>query len=1220
MAKVVKADINLETPGEYDFLTSTAFEHDQSEYLRVTEIRLRSSRDQKPYKLALNLLSWYTDYAPAGREITREENNQQNQANLYIDMSLLREQIDTYALKSPFLLEIDVSELDRNDEGLMRQDKGIMNIEVNLYHGPKARCHLTLENLPTIDQSPTQNTNAQPAAHSFPIDCQAQARFDLANTVVKSDEGPLDPRTDKRVLIANITLDPPFQTLRTSLIERLTLFNEAARQPGAYVRDAHQYEEFYKNYPWDQSMQFPDGCQVFGPLLPQAPKEKDKPLIISLNAPPTDPFWSEVKRLALVNQDKPLLGTLHLTLPEPGVNKFHALPFQIRMETTPWLIITETTGRSAPVLISLSEESNSGNQTGGKQNVTLTLPASKTQTLQSELLAIQQYHPLSQDVETAGHLLNLALNPAKKDSTSHIIKPEVLEIIDQDMHMVLLNPVPNIKQQDKAEFKIKCVWPDTGRTLTHKLTIKWAKPRYSQSFAIDLGSKHIAMAKRTDQISSPIKLATLAPHLSDASQKSASAYCLPSTLALSTSIKKESQEQSSLNDQNWHAQIYPLSISYECLQWMKDPLQKRLENQKRHFDFGLPSLAAPLEQISQADNQAPQPSTNAKESNLKHLFAHGKQQSTLQKDEYYITHQPAKAPNEAPKTGLTKSINIDDLMTDCLSELIGFYGTYLPRISSKNTLSVEEKNAQSSLTQAGATLILTHPDSLTSTGQHRYRKAATKALTAFEHGSFRHLNEAAELVGLKSQDEIGQNIHLVPETFAGAYQTLYDLAQKEQPARPQKAQLIHMDIGSASATLSSFTGCIGETKALLNHHYGSLSLPLGGQTQDLVLVNEISQILETALAAGAPLIPQASLPISQEAYKAAKNLLPASTSLTQSQLIQNQFLSNLNAALLRSTEHKSNETNNLQICLAKSTGENWLFSLSTTYAIDNTPVTIWQGLQGEKIILEANEDKTQWRLELHCSTQKLQQKVGPLSTYLAFLTNFLPNVLGATLPPARKSEKRLLSLSGGAALLPGLQEHLQNNAKKMGFELLAPPQTYDEAKLALVNGALGMITHQTKMPQSMVKPSLLLIHQDQDQPSQQDLMSLLGNNQFSIISTNDAQGELSQKCMSLQLVETIPGLAKLVEKSAAALVARTYMDDLDHAKKAQWTKAEHQWQIWLHQCYQTSLNMAIPQTNTNKNDDQTQNWHYQSLQDHEAQLSIAEQTYWISSGLIHSET
>jgi len=1219
MAKAVKAHINLKTPGEYDFLTSIAFEHDQSEYLRLTEIRLRSSRDQKPYKLALNLLSWYTDYAPAGREITREENNQQSLANLYIDMSLLREQLDTYALKSPFLLEIDVSELDRNDEGLMRRDKGIIHIEVNLYHGPKASCHLTLENLGAIAQSPALDPGSQPIAHSFPINCQAQSRFDLANSVLKSDEGPLDPRTDKRVLIANITLEAPFQSLRTDLIERLTLFNETARQPGAYVRDAHQYEELYNNHPWDQSLAFPDGCQVFGPLLPQAPKEKDKPLIISLNAPPTDPFWSELKRLQNAHQAKPLLGTLHLTLPEPGVNMSHALPFQIRMETTPWLIITEATGRSAPVLISLKDEDKSANQTEAKQNVTLTLPSSKAQTLQSELLSIQQYNPLSQHEEPANQLLNLALNPPKKDATTHIIRPEVLEITDQDIHMVLLNPVPNIKQQNKTEFKIKCVWPDTGRTLTHKLTIKWEKPRFSQSFSIDIGSKYIAMAKRNDQISTPIKLASFASQLNGATQKGRAAYFLPSTLALSTSIKKEAEEQSSLNDQNWHAQSYPLSISYECLPWMKDQLQKRLEKQQRHFDFGLPSHAAVPEQSAE-ENEGLQLSTSAKQSNLKRLFAHGKQQSTLQKDEYYITHQQAKNLNETTKTGLTKSINIDDLMTDCISELIGFYGTYLPRITAKESLSVEEKNAQTSLAQEGATLILTHPDSLTNTGQHRYRKAATKALTAFEHGSFSQLNEAAELVGLKSQDEIGQNIHLVPETFAGAYQSLYDLAQKEQPARPQNVQLIHMDIGSASANLSTFTGCIGETKALLNHHCGSLSLPLGGQCQELVLVNEISQILEAALAAGAPLIPQASLPISQEAYQAARTLLPETTTSTQSQLIQNQFLSNLSAALLRCSAAKPAETNDLKICLAKSTGENWLFSLSTTYAIDNTPVTIWQGLQEEKIILEANEDKTQWRLELHCSTQKLQQKVGPLSTYLAFLTDFLPNVLAATLPPARKSEKRLLSLSGGPALLPGLQQHLQHNAKKMGFELLTPPQTYDEAKLALVNGALGLITHQTKTPQSMVKPSLLLIHQDQDQPSQQELMSLLGNNKFSIISTNDAQGEIPKKCTSLQLIETVPGLAKLVEKHSRALLARTYMDDLDHAKKEQWTKAEHQWQIWLRQCYQTSLNMAVPLANADKNAGHTQNWHYQSLQDHEAQLSIGEQSYWISSGLIHTES
>ena len=269
MAKQIKAHINLATRGEHEFLTSVSFENANSECLRIQDVRLRRTSNEKPYQQPLKLLTWYTEHAPAGREITRDDNNQKNEASLFIAIADLTEQIETFSLKSPFTLEVEISERDRNDESHARADRGIVELEVNLYHGPKASC--AIEAAPML-------ADGQPLI--FPLNCRESGRLDLASCEVRSSQGPLDPRSDKRIILCDLELPAAYENLRHDFIERLALFHEAAAQPRQYVRDAHQYAELYESFPVDQRRTFPDGAMVFGPLMPLTPKEQAAPLTI----------------------------------------------------------------------------------------------------------------------------------------------------------------------------------------------------------------------------------------------------------------------------------------------------------------------------------------------------------------------------------------------------------------------------------------------------------------------------------------------------------------------------------------------------------------------------------------------------------------------------------------------------------------------------------------------------------------------------------------------------------------------------------------------------------------------------------------------------------------------------------------------------------------------------------------------------------------------------
>lgn len=1207
MAKPGKAHINLTTPGEYDYLASIRFDHDQSECLRLTEIRLKDKNSQKPYKLPHNLLTWFTEHAPAGREITRDDNKLKHEANLYVELSSLREQIETFGLKSPFLIEIYINELDRNDEALARSDNGVTLLEVNLYEGPKATCKIDLY---PLTKTVTSTEKAAPSALIFPENIGAQGRFDLATAILKANEGPLDPRIDKRVMLADIELKAPFQAVRHTLIERLALYRGQDQQPRTYVRDSHQYEELYPSHPLDQKSQFPEGVMLFGPLLPQGPKEKEKPLTIALNAPITDPIWQQIQELQN-SAGKPLAGTLHLILPQPGENKHKRLSLQLVMDKNPWLLITNGTAHSQPSLIALTP-------TVSKKELELTLPAPLDETADSEFLCIQHYHPQATRQDQPASPLNIALNPKNKETTTHIIRPEVLEITENERQFVLINQVPSTKKQKikQSEFKIKCFWPERQESINHTLLIKWEKPKMTQSFAVDFGSKTITLARRVGAISHPISLGKLTQN------RKISENCLPSSVAVSSSAQKVEDQQQAINDQNWHANTYPLSVSYEVLPWQEQALQTRLIKYQRHYDIALPSPASGT------------PTTIC---NLKRAFAQnkidlaGNHQSSDEHDkkdqQFFITNKYTQAGATNPEIGLTKQINPTDLMADCLNELIDFYGTYLPRIYSSEPQTVKQKNAAATLLDSTA-LVITHPDYLTHAGLNRYRSAGAKALALYEQGSFNSLGAAAELIGLTSFDDALGQIHLVPESAAGAYHCLKALAIEDQPVRSKKIQQIHMDIGFSSATVTAFNGCIGESNALIEHQFGSINLPLGGRTLELMLAKECAAILETALNNGAPITLEAPLPLTYERIEASQ--FPQNEaerighnfimSLRRSidELVNNQ--QSEKAAPLRGQPLRLKSGNDFHLCLAKSTGTEWPFSLATTTAIADEPIALWQGLRGEKIMLVPKDNKTEWQLELHCSLKLMCEKVGPLSTYLAFLTDFLPRTILNCFPGNSEADEHVISLVGGTSLFPAIQHHLAVAAKKINARLLNPAESYDQAKLAVAEGALALITHQSTAPLRLIAPNLVLSPQTVDKAQDENLVAMAQSGNATIILHNKASGPIPPDCISLQLIETIPGLGPLLKSDPAALSCRSYLADLDHANASEWALAEKQWADWLSHCYQTILNMAVPSTEGAENDNTPQQWGFKALQENEAEFSIGTQTYWVSSGLTTPET
>ena len=1222
MAKDNKAYINLATRGDYEYLTTIAFENEKSACLRLQEVRLRLPKEQKTFKLPLTLLTWFTKHAAAGREINREQNNHETKAGLYVDLAILATQIETFSLKDSCFLEIDFHELDSDDEALERPDQGHMNCYVHLYKGPKTLCRL---------EAAEQSIGGGPL--SYPANLAEQGRFEIAQTVLRANEGPVDPRSDKRIIIAAIELAPPYEDLRHPIIERLALYQRANRIAQSYIRDSHQYEEQYATHPFDQKTPFPQGVKTFGPLLPQGPKEKAVPLSLALIAPSTDHFWQNLRHRQAKQQGETLKGTLELILPDPEANFTQKIAFELTMDSAPWLILQDGACQTAPLLIALEKDKSKGKeQPNQTKEQTLSLPQITAKPSESDLISLIHYPGLRAKPSTNTETVTLAIAPTGKDAPAFVIKPDAVDITDQKQHLLLLNSTPgqSNEKQKPVRFQLTCSWPDSQEETHAKLAIAWEKPDMAPIFAIDIGSKAIAMAKTEPQLTSnevEIKAVPLGQY---APASYLTTTCLPATCSLSMLHHPEGGEQT-IHDINWRARSHPLSFGYRYKPTLEDALHgeatqqqqesakqqaitARLSAHHRRYDIALP----PSEEgaASPSNSSAKKPAQTLA---LKRILSGKPLTTPLQKDEHFLECIPASTGEDPAKLHRTKQLNSIHLFEDCLTELLSFYATYLERLSAGGELTVEERNHAVTL-KGPAKLILTYPDHASSTSKHVALKAGAKALSAYERGSFNHLGAAGDFLGLPSPETAEPHVHLLSETAAGAYEALHHYAKETQPGRAKKVTLLHFDIGHKMANISAFSGRIGETKALLDCQHSIINLPMGGTTLELMLAIEVAKILETAISAGAPIAFEAPLPLTAEACAAASN---PETPKNQEQKIQAHFLKHLQTAIHQSGTFAGPKNNDIKLCLAKSTGNDWPLSLGATLSLDRGSVVLWQGLREEKLVLEVNEEQTEWQLTLLASSSVMREKVGALSTYLSFITDFLSGVIAHTVPNPHEPTEKLISITGGTSLYKPLQKAMAASAKKIGYRLISPAQDYKAIKRMVPKGAIRLIGEQGTPPVRLFNPNLIFIPQQSPDAPEETITLIKQTRDASIITEHKAKGAYPEGCSAIQLIETIPGLGQMMQQNLAALECKTYLYDLDRASETEWAFAESLWQNWLDKCTQTILNMPAPDMSQNEisQKDMSQDtadhliWRYQSLQENEAELLIGTHRYWVSSGL-----
>ena len=1243
MSKQIKAYINRQAHGEYEYLTTIAFEHDESDCLRITKIRMRKPGEPKPFKMPLNLLSWYTEHAPAGREITREDITPQREALLYIELNKLKEQLETFSLKDHLLLEIEIKELDRNDEGRTRSDKGLIILDVSLYDGPRAGCDLALK--PLHSRVDTKL--------AFPDHCSKGGRFDLAEVTLQTTEGPLDPLADKRVLIGNIEAANPYETLRPALVERLVLIRAEKAKPRLYVRDHHTYAETFASHPLDQQMPFPDGAAVFGPLLPQGPREKPRPFTLSLLAPLNDPFWQNYQAIASQNNHQPLHLKIELILPEPEANKIKTVEVSLTFDEKPCLVITDINARSAPVRFALEEGKETSAPGGkGEGGLTLNLETPLEGPPTSHLITVL-HHDIRATEKAADppeELMNLALTAKTGATASHNFKPDVLELARGAHQHILLTPTPEgIKHPPKeAQFKIKCFWPDQGRDLEQGLTVKWDAPLHRALFAIDIGVKEIAMAIKTAEAIEPLMLGRLFAgnfagkqdqevHAAFASR---SDYTLIAQLQMTTAMNETDGEAgqtraTKISDNNYRAHDFPLSLSYDIGQTQNSTIENRLTQTGHLYDFSLSPTSQTIDQHSWADDEASQtaqealdvPDTNQQDLKaeevgklpVRPLIAQGEVRSGLGKDDFVITRPESRRDKNGPKIALTRKIEAERLLTDCLFELISFHGTYLPLLDRAESWTVEEKNSAASIPDAATSLVLTHPDHLSQTARRRFLEAGAKALSRYEQGSFHNLGPAAELIGLFSPRAAQANIHLISNTTAGAYQALLDLAEREQPARVKKTAQIHLALAEETLSLGAFKGYIGETQARLVEQTGAINLPLGRDTLELMLVKEVASILETAMNAGAPIIEEAPLPMTKESFRLAAN------PTNEAEQIQQKFISQLRRAIVfdQSTKQENSThgvsgrkrrkaKSSLVIEIAASQGNNWPFSLMQSITGEDAEVTLWQGYDDQKLCLIHDQETASWSLQLHCDLQLMCEKVGPLSTCLAFIGALLPRALKSTLPADQTDRELIITATLADRLDELLIDRLGQTADQLNARLLSQRDEQNEPSTARARGAAALVLFQKHPPVNVIRPNIVLVPARGELAAGDHIGAIRSAGDLYVISDHQAEGRLIPGTTSLQVIETISGLAALLAKDVDALSPRPYLEDLDRASKQQWANAEALWADWLSNCSQTMMNMPVPQ---NEQAEQGQPWAYQTLQENEARLSIGEHSYWISSGL-----
>lgn len=1214
MVKKRSAHINLASPGEHEFLASVSFEHARSVALRIQEIRLRPARNEKPYKVPLNLLTWFTQHAAAGREITRDDNNQANEASLYTNQALLREQIETFSLKETFYLEVEITELDENDESCIREDQGVMNLEVKLYYGPKAKCLLGLE--------PVQPSKEQHLL--YPIACGAQGRIDIASAMVKSNLGPLDPRSDKRLLLSTIKLSDTWQPLRNSLIERLRIYEGSTELPGEFIEDEHAYEEIYKAFPHAQNKNFPKGAKAFGPLLPSAPKEKRGPWTLSIAAPINDPLWLEMASIRAANNNQPLHALLELIIPEPGGNISVECQFSIQFDENDWLILQDGAGMSAPLCLPVNRDTTEQSDDNIFGELLVTGP--EIECPASQFLSLQYY-----GLGLSDGPVNVAITPSSKDAEFYNVKPEVTELSSQQHQLILLNQIALNKKQkaQKGEFKLKCFSPDKQKTENFKISIKQVEKTYSQFISIDIGSKSLAMAafqsKETQNTEEKKEFQNCALGEMSPDHYLDKAF-IPSKLSLSGRLDTEPKE-TELDDDYWPLKTNPLKVSFSKSSWKTSSLDERLTAMQRTYDIALPPKGKKqagekknLKRIFSQTNNIEEPASHGLYS--KDLKEIKKAPPTYLTAARVKTNEIAQKGETAPletehfKTGLTASLNSEWLMSDVLDELYNYFGS---KLSLSPSLVEGEKKQKSSQVNRGSVLALTHSSNLSQAAKRRYQLAGANTLTKFEQGSFLEMGPMAELLGLKGPDQAKDNVLLVDEILASSYHALKTMAIQDQPARAKKVQQIHIDIGASHAAYCAQTGWVGETNALLEQVHGLIELAFGGRALELALSKEIAQTIETALSAGAQIIKQSEFPASTEEIKDAES------QETETAYRQNQFLNDLRRALYAAETAKDQAGNDLHIVLGRSEREgHYLLTLSSSIVSADEPISLWHGLRGEQLVcISSNEGKT-WHIELRVNSELLAQKVGPLSTYLAFVAELLPRSIEQVFPKTNEKCERVLSASGGTCLFGPLKKLLESTAKTLEFRLLPLPKNYKAAKSATSLGALELCHYQNTVPRIKQTSNLILVPLSDSLEGETDMISVAEKGKLIVVEQANSNGLLPRQSSSVQLIETLPGFGSLLNEDPRAVYCQTYLDDLDRASTEQWAIAGAEWQSYLDLCYQTLINLPVedhpgqPVDESSDSEPEQQKWSLKTLKAEETELSIGQKTFRVSTGLKRS--
>ena len=315
----------------------------------------------------------------------------------------------------------------------------------------------------------------------------------------------------------------------------------------------------------------------------------------------------------------------------------------------------------------------------------------------------------------------------------------------------------------------------------------------------------------------------------------------------------------------------------------------------------------------------------------------------------------------------------------------------------------------------------------------------------------------------------------------------------------------------------------------------------------------------------------------------------------------------------------------MHIVLGRSEREgDYLLTLPSSIEPAGEPISLWHGLRGEQLVCISSDEGNNWHIELRVNSELLAQKVGPLSTYLAFVAELLPRSIEQVFPKTNEKCERVLSASGGTCLFGPLKKLLESTAKTLEFRLLPLPKNYKTAKSATSLGALELFHYQNTAPRIKQASNLIVVPLSDSLEGETDMISVAEKGKLIVVEQANSNGLLPPQSSSVQLIETLPGFGSLLNEDPRAVYCQTYLDDLDRASTEQWAIAGAEWQSYLDLCYQTLINLPVeahPGQEVDEGSDsggEQQKWSIKTLTAEETELSIGQKTFRVSTGLKRS--